>query len=147
VNQQGPIDFGYRLDFHRLMALLRELEDPVRATVFGSVTDSNEMLWQHAEAASFEVRVVERSVSGKEKRVDTGVVTRICRDAYLLGQPGRDRITLVAGDGDYEPVVRQLVADGFEVTLLYWSHASRELQAVASRFYPLDGYLQELALR
>ena len=29
VNQQGPIDFGYRLDFHRLMTLLREVEEPV----------------------------------------------------------------------------------------------------------------------
>jgi uncharacterized LabA/DUF88 family protein len=93
------------------------------------------------------VRVVERGVDGREKRVDTGVVTRICRDAYLLGQPRRDRITLVAGDGDYQPMVRQLVQDGFEVTLLYWSHASRELQAVASRFYPLDAYLEDLALR
>jgi uncharacterized LabA/DUF88 family protein len=44
----------------------------------------------------------------------------------------------VAGDGDYKPMVRQLVQDGFEVTLLYWSHASRELQAVESRFYSLD---------
>jgi hypothetical protein len=33
------------------------------------------------------------------------------------------------------------------VTLLYWSHASRELQSVASRFYPLDAYLDDLALR
>jgi hypothetical protein len=143
VNQQGQIDFRYRLDFHRLVALLREVEDPVRATVFGSVTDSNESLWPHAEAADFEVRVVERSASGREKRVDTGVVTRICRDAYLLAQPGRDRIMLVAGDGDYQPVAR----DGFGVTLLYWSHASRELQAVASRFYSLDTYLKDLALR
>jgi hypothetical protein len=92
VNQQSSPDFGYRLDFHRLMALLRQVEEPLRATVFGSVTDSNEMLWQHAEAAGFEVRVVERAASGREKRVDIGVVTRICRDAYLLGQPGRDRI-------------------------------------------------------
>jgi hypothetical protein len=53
--KQGPIDFGYRLNFHRLMALLREVEEPVRATVFGSVTDSNEMLWQHAEAVGLEV--------------------------------------------------------------------------------------------
>jgi uncharacterized LabA/DUF88 family protein len=129
------------------MALLRELEAPVRATVFGSVTDSNEALCPHAEAAGFEVRVVERAASGKKKRVDTGVVTRICRDAYLLGQPGRDRITLVAGDSDYEPMMRQLVQDGFEVTLLYWFHASRKLQAVASCFYPLDAYLEDLALR
>ena len=51
------------------------------------------------------------------------------------------------GDGDYEPVVRHLVLDGFEVTLLYWSHASRELQAAASHFYPLDADLESLALR
>jgi hypothetical protein len=38
--------------------------------------------------------------------------------------------------------VRQLVADGYEVTLLYWSYASRELQARASRFSSLDGYLE-----
>jgi hypothetical protein len=43
--------------------------------------------------------------------------------------------------------VRQLAAEGSEVTLLYWSHANRELQAAASRFYALDAYLQELALR
>ncbi|WP_208776366.1 NYN domain-containing protein, partial [Roseomonas marmotae] len=67
--------------------------------------------------------------------------------AARLAQPGRERITLVAGDGDYEPMVRQLVQDGFEVTLLYWAHASRELQAVASRFYPLDDDLEDLALR
>ncbi|MBO1077141.1 NYN domain-containing protein [Roseomonas marmotae] len=147
VNQQSRPHFSYRIDFHRLMALLRELEDPVQAAVFGSITDGNEGLWRHAGAAGFAVQVVERSISGKEKRVDTGLVTRICRDAYRLGQPGRDRITLVAGDGDYEPMVRQLVQDGFEVTLLYWSHASRELQAVASRFYPLDDDLEDLALR
>jgi uncharacterized LabA/DUF88 family protein len=129
------------------MALLRELEDPGRAAVFGSITDGNEALWPYAEAAGFEVRVVERSISGREMRADTGVVTRICRDAYLLVQPGRDRITLVAGDGDYEPMVWQLVQDGFEVTLLYWSHASRELQEVASCFYPLDACLEDLALR
>jgi hypothetical protein len=41
-------------------------------------------------------------------------------------------------------MVRQ---DRFAVTLLYWSHASRELQAVASRFYPLGPYLEDVALR
>jgi uncharacterized LabA/DUF88 family protein len=147
ANRQDRIDFSYRLGFHRLMALLQELEELVQAVVFGSITEANEGLWSHAEAAGFEVRVVERAANGREKRVDTGVVTRICRDAYHLGQPGRDRITLMAGDGDYEPMVRQLVADDYEVTLLYWSHASRELQAVASRFFPLDAYLDDLALR
>ena len=130
VNQQGQIDLSYRLDSHRLMTLLRELEDSVQATVFDSVNDSNEGLLPYAEAAGLEVRIVERSICGKEKRVDTGVVTRVCRDAYRRGEPGRDRITLVAGDGGYEPMVRHLVQDGFEVMLLYGSHASRDLYLI-----------------
>ena len=146
VNQCHATDHGYRLDFHRLMALLREVEDPVRAAVFGSITDGNEALWSHAQGAGFDVQVVERGASGREKRVDTGVVTRICRDAYLLADPNRDRITLAAGDGDYEPMVRQLVADRFHVTVLYWAHASRELQQAASRFLALDPYVADLAL-
>ena len=146
VNQRQASDYAYRLDFHQLMGLLREVEDPVRAAVFGSITDGNESLWSHAQAAGFDVQVVERGATGKEKRVDTGVVTRICRDAYLLANPAQDRITLVAGDGDYEPVVRQLVADRFQVTVLYWAHASRELQQAASRFHALDPYVADLAL-
>jgi hypothetical protein len=132
VNQCHATDYGYRLDFHRLITLLREVEDPVRVAVFGSITDGNEGLWSHAQDAGFDVRVVERGASGREKRVDTGVVTRICRDAYLLADSDRDRITLVA--------------DRFHVTVLYWAHASRELQQVASRFHALYPYVEDLAL-
>jgi len=82
----------------------------------------------------------------KEKRVDTSLVTRVCRDAYRFGDPRRDRITLVAGDGDYEPVVKQLVADSFAVTVLYWSHASRELREAATAFHALDPCIADLAL-
>ncbi|WP_207419923.1 NYN domain-containing protein [Roseomonas haemaphysalidis] len=146
VNHRHASDFAYRLDFHRLMALLREVDDPLRAAAFGSITDANETLWSHAQAAGFDVQVVERGADGREKRVDTGVVTRICRDAYRLADPDRDRITLVAGDGDYEPLVRQLVADRFHVTLLFWAHASRELQQAVSHFHALDPYIAELAL-
>jgi hypothetical protein len=53
----------------------------------------------------------------------------------------------MADDGDYEPMSGPLMADGFAVTLLHWSHASRALQAVASRFYPLDACMEDLALR
>lgn len=128
------------------MALLREAGDPLRAAAFGSITDANEASWAHAQAAGFDVQVVERGADGREKRVDTGVVTRVCRDAYRLANPDQDRITLVAGDGDYEPLVRQLVADRFHVTLLFWAHASRELRQAASHFHALDPYIGELAL-
>ena len=78
--------------------------------------------------------------------MDTSLVTHMCRDAYRYADPRRDRITLVAGDGDYEPAVRQLVADGFAVTVLYWAHASRELREAATAFHALDTHIRDLAL-
>ena len=147
ARQRGVIDFEYRLDLYCLMDLLVQVEGPTKAVVFGSVTDSNESLWRHAATAGFEVVTVERGFSGKEKRVDTSVVTRMCRDAYRFGNPRRDRITLVAGDGDYEPTARQLVADGFQVTVRYWSRGSRELRGAATAFHSLNPYIDDLALR
>ena len=146
ARQRGILDFDYRLDLYRLMTLLRQAPGDTRAVVFGSVTDSNEGLWRHAANAGFEVVTVERGFGGKEKRVDTSLVTRMCRDAYRFADPRRDRITLVAGDGDYEPAVTQLVADGFAVTVLYWAHASRELREAATTFQALDTYIANLAL-
>ena len=139
-------DLAYRLDLYRLMDLLVRAEGPTRAVLFGSLTDGNAGLWRHAEVAGFEAVTVARGFSGKEKRVDTSVVTRMCRDAYRFAAPGQDRITLVAGDGDYEPAVRQLAADGFAVTVLYWAHASRDLREAATAFHPLDPYVGELGL-
>jgi uncharacterized LabA/DUF88 family protein len=63
-----------------------------------------------------------------------------------FADPGQDRIALVAGDGDYEPCARQLVADGFQTTVLYRSHASRELREAATAFHALDQYVRDLAL-
>jgi len=146
ARQRGILDVGYRLDLYRLMALLTRTEAPARAVLFGSTTEGNEGVWRHAAQAGFEVVTVERGFSGKEKRVDTSLVTRLCRDVYRSADPRRDRISLVAGDGDYEPVVTQLVADGFQVTVLYWSHASRELREAATAFHALDPYVAKLAL-
>lgn len=146
ARKRGVLDFEYRLDLYRLMTLLTQAGAPVRAVLFGSTTDTNEGVWRHAAQAGFELVTVERGFSGKEKRVDTSLVTRLCRDAYRFADPRRDRMTLVAGDSDYEPAVTQLVADGFEVTVLYWSHASRELREAATAFHALDPYIGDLAL-
>ena len=146
ARQRGVLDFDYRLDLYRLMTLLQQSESDMRGVVFGNVTNTNGGLWRHAANAGFEVVTVERGFAGKEKRVDTSLVTRVCRDAYGFGDARRDCITLLAGDGDYEPLVRQLVADGFRVTVLYWAHASRELREAASAFHPLDACIEDLAL-
>lgn len=140
------IDPDWRLDFHRLHEFLLLAGPPRVAVVFGSVTQGNEGVWGHARAAGFETVLFERAPDGREKKVDTAVVTRACRDAYRFGDPRRDRITLVAGDGDYVPLVEQLRHDGFWVTVAFWGRASRMLREVATEFVPLDRHLDALAL-
>ncbi|WP_458098484.1 hypothetical protein [Roseomonas sp. WA12] len=52
ARQRGILDFEYRLDLYRLMALLTWAEAPVRAVLFGSTTDTNEGVWRHAAPAT-----------------------------------------------------------------------------------------------
>ena len=67
------------------------------------------------------------------------------KDAYQIADRAADTITLVAGDGDFVPPVRTLVEDGFNVEVVFWSHASTELRDTASHFIDLDGMLDHLA--
>ncbi len=141
------IDVDYRMDVYRLMSFLEQAGQPAVAAAFGSITEANGGFWNHVRKAGFEAIVVERNQSGRESRVDTALVARACRDAYLRGNPRLDWITLVAGDGDYVPMVDQLRHDGFDVTVACWSHASRDLRQAASRFYCMDPLLHQLEVR
>ena len=67
------------------------------------------------------------------------------QDAYTIADKEADTITLVAGDGDYVPPVSSLVLDGFKVEVVFWEHASQELQSAATKFIPLNPILNHLA--
>ena len=49
--------------------------------------------------------VHDRNVVNREKKIDTTIVRDITKDSYERIKPGVDEVTLVAGDGDYLPVV------------------------------------------
>lgn len=83
-------------------------------------------------------------MKGTEKKIDTNVVTDVMFDALTRMDKARDEITLVAGDSDYVPMVEKLIAQGFRVHVVFWGHASRELQAAARSFTPLDKHLDFL---
>ena len=128
-------DNSYSLDFGRLHAFVAG-NDPSqisRAALFGSRPPPNDSLWQMAEKAGFEPVVEERNVANKEKRIDTGIVTMMMRDAYKRVVPECDVITLVAGDGDYVPCLKTLRDDGFKVELVFWNHASKALRRTPAR--------------
>jgi uncharacterized LabA/DUF88 family protein len=70
----------------------------------------------------------------------------ITRDAYKFGNAKDDLFVLVAGDSDYVPTIKALQGDGFQVEVVFWNHASRELIEVASAFVGLDKHLEDLRL-
>lgn len=80
--------------------------------------------------------------------MDVNIATDIVADSYELMTPGKDEITLVAGDADYVPTVERVRARGFSFEVLFWSHAAaRELKEAGTRFVSLDQYLGHLRRR
>ena len=140
------LDNSYRLDFGKLHSFAAG-NDPAkigRALLFGSRPPKNDSLWNIAKKAGFEVVVEDRNVANKEKKIDTGLVSAMVRDAYRSANPKEDTITLVSGDADYVPPVRQLVEDGFQVDVVFWNHAAAELKDVCSNFISLNAHLHAL---
>jgi uncharacterized LabA/DUF88 family protein len=67
------------------------------------------------------------------------------RDSFTTANIYEDILTLVAGDSDYAPAVKQLRANGFVVDVVFWKHASRQLKKACSNFIPLDEHLDILS--
>ncbi|BAU12030.1 hypothetical protein LEP3755_25580 [Leptolyngbya sp. NIES-3755] len=140
------IDNTYRLDFGKLHSFTAG-SDPSkikRAVLFGSRPPKSDSLWSIAENVGFEPIIVDRNVANKEKKIDTGIVTEMMRDAYTKMIKTDDIITLVAGDSDFVPTIRSLRGDGYTIEVFFWNHASQELKTSCDRFVALDPHLNYL---
>ncbi len=145
--ENGIFEQSYKIDFGRLHNFIAGDDETEikRCMLFGSRPPPNDSLWDMARKVGFEVVVEDRNVANKEKKIDTGIVAAMTKDAYTIADRGADTITLVAGDGDFVPSVRQLAEDGFNVAVVFWAHASNELKGVASKFIELNPILNHLA--
>ena len=146
ANENGISDHSFRLDFGELFDFVAE-NNPnkvARAVLFGSTVSENDKVWQIAERVGFETVVIDRNAENREKKIDTGIVAAMVRDAYTRADKSNDTITLVAGDSDYVPAIELLTGDGFRVEVVFWSSASGELKDVCSRFIELDKHFSAL---
>ncbi|MEN2980528.1 NYN domain-containing protein [Tistrella bauzanensis] len=143
--ERGILDNAYRMSFGKLYRFVagNNKADTARAMLFGSRPPQNDAIWQIAEQAGFEVIVKDRNIANKEKKIDTGIVAAMMRDAYKNAK-NKDVFTIVSGDNDYVPAVEQLREDGFQVDVVFWEHAGRELREAATNFIPLDPHLDAL---
>ncbi len=140
------LDNDYRMDFGRLHDLIagNDKNQIKRAAIFGSRPPQNDSLWKMAQRKGFEPIIEDRNPSNKEKRIDTGIVTKMVQDAYKIADKEKDTLTLVTGDGDYVPTFEALIDDGFKVDLAFWGHVSSALEDACTRFFNLDKYLDHL---
>lgn len=146
ANREDIVDLTFRLDFGELYDFVSE-HNPgkvARAVLFGSTVSEDDKVWRVAERVGFETVVINRNAENREKKIDTGVVAAMVRDAYTRADKSKDTITLVAGDSDYVPAVELLTEDGFRVEVVFWSSVSAELKAVCTRFIELDRHLDAL---
>ncbi len=132
------VDVTWRLNYARLRDFVSDTEAHGKIALWGS---TNDQLSASIERTGIRVINFRRNSSGKEKRVDVAIAHAITKDAYSgLIRKDEDEITLVAGDGDFVPVVDDLVAAGYLVHVVFWGHAARDLKNAASRFICLDPF-------
>lgn len=139
------LDFNYRMSFGKLYKFVAG-DDPAetaRAMLFGSRPPKDDAIWDLAKRAGFEVVTHDRNAANREKKIDTGIVAALTRDAYKNAKQ-KDVFTIVSGDGDYVPAVENLRNDGFQVDVVFWDHASRELKSICSNFISLNPHIQSL---
>lgn len=134
------LDNDYRMSFGKLYQFVagNNKAETARAMLFGSRPPENDAIWDIAKRAGFEVVTHDRNAANREKKIDTGLVAALTRDAYRNAKKG-DIFTIVSGDNDYVPAIEQL-----QVDVVFWSHAGIELRNTASNFIPLDAHLDNL---
>jgi hypothetical protein len=110
ASTRGITDPDWQCEFGRLYELACPTGIAIgRSILFGSRPPENDSIWERARSEGFQVEVFDRSVFGPEKQVDTGIATVMLEDSYEYMDSARgDMAVLLAGDGDYVPVLESL---------------------------------------
>ena len=142
------LDYGWRPDFGKVYNFVGGDREGV-ANLYGSRPPENDSLWKVAKVAGFTVIVHDQIQANREKkrRSNATIACDIMRDSFERIKAGTDIVTLVAGDADYLPVLEDVVRRGIQFDVVFWEHASDELQSAASKFVALDPHLEYLALK
>ncbi|MBW4690207.1 MAG: NYN domain-containing protein [Lyngbya sp. HA4199-MV5] len=141
---RGIFNYAWYPDYGKLYQFLFGDNVEVGCAKLWGSPPPKDAFWQMVERKGFKVVKFDKSVAGKEKKVDVAIAHQLTKDAYTLIDKADSEIILVAGDKDFVPVVEDLVANGFQVNVYFWNHAARELKETATRFVSLNSFLKHL---
>ena len=139
-------DFSYKLDYGKLYEYLCGDGSEIGCAKLWGSPPPSDSFWKMVERKGFEVKTYDKSLSGKEKKVDVAIAHQITKDAYTKMDKAKSEIVLVAGDKDYVPLIDDLKSEGFHVVVVFWDQAARELKESASRFISLNQWLHYLQM-
>ena len=137
-------DYSWQIDYGKLHQFVcGDAKHIGCAKLWGSPPPSD-TFWSMVERHGFEVKTFMKNYAGKEKKVDVAIAHQLTKDAYTAIDKNNSEIYLVAGDKDFVPVVEDLVANGFKITVVFWDNAAQELKDAASNFISLNPFIDHL---
>jgi uncharacterized LabA/DUF88 family protein len=141
-----PSDYWYRIDYGKLLELvkgMRDLGDVPK--LYGSEPPPVDTVWKRIQALGFTVTLFQRNIYNKEKGLDMRMGLDIAKLAFKVKSPAT--IAIVAGDADYEPVIKDMKEAGWEVEIWYWENAAGNIKKVANYFHSLNAHLGDIGYR
>ena len=139
------VDHSWNIDYGKLHQFVCGDKSEIGGAKLWGSPPPGDSFWQMVKSKGFDVKTFDKSVAGTEKKVDVAIAHQMTKDAYTVIDKANSEITLVSGDKDFVPVVEDLVASGFTVTVAFWDHAARELRDAASSFVSLNHWHDDLA--
>lgn len=145
AHQKNIEDSSWRIDFGKLLDVVTDgnVKDVKKAVLFGSRPPHNDSLWKAMQEAQYEVVALDRNAAGKEKAVDTGIISRIDKALYKEAAEG-DAFVLVMGDKDFKPAIESIREEKCKSIVAFWNNASGELVSEADEYIDLTQKITEI---
>ena len=144
VDGKEPCDFGWRIDFGKLLNKVAEGAIIRKAILVGSRPPLNDSLWNVAKNMGFDVIVHDRNSENKEKSVDTELVAQ---GVELICTTEPATLKILSGDSDFLPLVNIASKRGWKTEMWAFPSSYRvagNMATAVDRILPLDTVFGEI---
>ncbi|GBB89602.1 hypothetical protein RclHR1_16330004 [Rhizophagus clarus] len=124
VYSNSRSDIEFYVDHGLLVTTVLRGRKLRNAFIIGSIPSENDTLWARARDHGCEVTTYERNASNKEKKAD---VKLVCYAMRTLFTKTGSTILIIAGDGDYCPLVEEAKKENWKVETWFWDGSNLPL--------------------